>query len=98
MSRALNVASFRWDDTHCAALLTLKSYLRSILIHKPARDVRFGSISDIPARSADVCFASDSGLNADVTQCPFRATSRHQLKLPQPPSPKRGARLRSQTR
>jgi hypothetical protein len=42
----------------------------------PATSV-LGSINDIPARSADVCFAPDSGLNTDMTQCPFRARMRH---------------------
>src|SRR5215217_173985 len=34
MSGALNAASFRWDDTRYAASDTLRSYLRSILLHK----------------------------------------------------------------
>jgi hypothetical protein len=37
VSMELNVVSFRWGDTRCAASRTLKSYLRSILMHKPAR-------------------------------------------------------------
>src|SRR2546425_2261484 len=34
MSGTLNAASFRWDDTRYAASHTLRSYLRSILLHK----------------------------------------------------------------
>src|SRR3989442_14109319 len=37
MSGTLNAASFRWDDTRYAASHTLRSYLRSILLHKDLR-------------------------------------------------------------
>ena len=42
MSATLNVGSFRSDDTLYAASRTLKSYLRSILMHK------HGSLMDRP--------------------------------------------------
>src|SRR6266436_6699926 len=47
MSGTLNAASFPWDDTRYAASHTLRSYLRSILMHEQWNSEFDGSIAHV---------------------------------------------------